>query len=84
MAIEVILPKLDWTKDSAIIIEWLKKEGEHVEKGESLLVIETDNATVGLESPGSGILSDSHGEPGQEVPAGSVIAYLLEPDEKAP
>jgi pyruvate dehydrogenase E2 component (dihydrolipoamide acetyltransferase) len=84
MATKVIMPKLEMAQESATIIEWLKKEGEQVKKGEPLLVIETDKVTVELESPGSGSLSGVRGEPGQEIPVTEVIAYLLEPGEKLP
>jgi pyruvate dehydrogenase E2 component (dihydrolipoamide acetyltransferase) len=84
MATKVIMPKLEMAQESATIIEWLKKEGDQVKKGEPLLVIETDKVTVELESPGSGALSGIRGEPGQEIPVTEVIAYLLEPGEQLP
>jgi pyruvate dehydrogenase E2 component (dihydrolipoamide acetyltransferase) len=84
MATKVIMPKLEMAQESATIVEWLKQEGEQVEKGEPLLVIETDKVTVELESPGSGLLSAVRGEPGEEIPVTEVIAYLLEPGEKPP
>jgi pyruvate dehydrogenase E2 component (dihydrolipoamide acetyltransferase) len=84
MATKVIMPKLEMAQESATIIEWLKQEGDHIEKGEPLLVIETDKVTVELESPGSGHLSSVRGEPGEEIPVTQVIAYLLEPGEEPP
>ncbi|UCF62254.1 MAG: 2-oxo acid dehydrogenase subunit E2 [Anaerolineaceae bacterium] len=84
MATKVIMPKLEMAQESATIIEWLKREGDQVEKGEPLLVIETDKVTVELESPGSGLLSSVRGDPGEEIPVTKVIAYLLEPGEEPP
>jgi pyruvate dehydrogenase E2 component (dihydrolipoamide acetyltransferase) len=84
MATKVIMPKLEMAQESATIIEWLKQEGDHIEKGEPLLVIETDKVTVELESPGSGLLSSVRGDPGEEIPVTRVIAYLLEPGEEPP
>jgi pyruvate dehydrogenase E2 component (dihydrolipoamide acetyltransferase) len=84
MATKVIMPKLEMAQESATIVEWLKQEGDHIEKGEPLLVIETDKVTVELESPGSGLLSAVRGEPGEEIPVTEVIAYLLEPGEEPP
>jgi pyruvate dehydrogenase E2 component (dihydrolipoamide acetyltransferase) len=84
MATKVIMPKLEMAQESATIIEWLKQEGDHIEKGEPFLVIETDKVTVELESPGSGLLSSVRGDPGEEIPVTQVIAYLLEPGEEPP
>jgi len=84
MATKVIMPKLEMAQESATIIEWLKHEGDQIEKGEPLLVIETDKVTVELESPGSGVLSSVRGDPGEEIPVTQVIAYLLEPGEEPP
>lgn len=84
MATKVIMPKLEMAQESATIIEWLKQEGDHIEKGEPFLVIETDKVTVELESPGSGLLSNVRGDPGEEIPVTQVIAYLLEPGEEPP
>ena len=36
MAIPVIMPKLEMTQETATVVEWLKQEGDHVEKGEPL------------------------------------------------
>jgi len=63
-------------------LRWLKGEGESVVKGEPLMEIETDKATVEIESPGSGSLSQWSAKPGDEVPVGRVIAVLLEQKDK--
>jgi pyruvate dehydrogenase E2 component (dihydrolipoamide acetyltransferase) len=84
MPIEVILPKLEMAQESATIIEWLKQEGDSVEKGEPLLMMETDKVTFELEAPGSGLLAVIRGELGVEIPVTTIIAYLLEPGEQVP
>ena len=56
MVTTVIMPQMGLTMEEGKIVEWLKKEGERVEKGEPLLQIETDKVTLEVESPGSGIL----------------------------
>jgi len=84
VATKVILPKLEMAQETATIVEWLKHEGDHVRKGEPLLVIETDKVTFELESPGTGVLSRVSATPGQELPVTQVIAYLLEPGERLP
>jgi len=82
MPVPVINPKLEMAQETATIVEWLKQEGEPVEKGEPLLTVETDKVTVEVESPASGILAGVRAMPGQVVPVTEVIAYILQPGEE--
>jgi pyruvate dehydrogenase E2 component (dihydrolipoamide acetyltransferase) len=84
MAIPVIMPKLEMSQEEATIVEWLKREGERVEKGEYLLAVETDKVTVEIESPASGILAGIRASSQELVPVTEIIAYILEPGEKGP
>ena len=61
MPIDVILPALGMSQDTGKIVQWLKSEGEHVVKGEPLVEIETDKATVEIEVPADGVLAPGHG-----------------------
>lgn len=81
MATQVILPALGMAQETGIIVRWLKEEGEEVAKGEPLLEIETDKATVEIEAPASGILSNVTGTVGVEIPVGQVIASIKAPGE---
>ena len=56
MAIRILMPKLSFIVTRGTILEWLQKPGDSVNKGEPLLVIESEKATVEVESPGTGIL----------------------------
>jgi pyruvate dehydrogenase E2 component (dihydrolipoamide acetyltransferase) len=84
MAIAVILPKLDEAMRTGTIMEWKKKEGERVEKGEVILIIETEKVNFEIVAEDSGILSKITAEAGDEVPVGAIIAFILQPGEKAP
>ena len=84
MATPVIMPKLEMAQETATVIEWLKQEGEQVEKGEPLLTVETDKVTVEIESPASGILAGVRVAPQQVVPVTEIIAYILQPGEELP
>lgn len=84
MAKEVILPKFGFTQEESEILEWLKKEGETVEKGEPIAVVTTDKISMEVESPESGILAGIKYPVGSIVPVTKIIAYILEPGEKAP
>jgi len=84
LATEVIMPALGVAQEKGILIRWLKTEGEPVTKGEPLMEVETDKATVEIEAPASGILANVTASPGDEVPVGHRIAVLVTQGEKTP
>jgi len=84
MATDVIMPALGMAQEKGSLVSWLKKEGESVTKGEPLMEVETDKATVEVEAPASGILAYVTAAPGDEVPVGQKIAVILAPGEALP
>jgi pyruvate dehydrogenase E2 component (dihydrolipoamide acetyltransferase) len=78
----VILPRLGVTMTSAIIVAWEKKEGDHVDRGELLVVIESEKATIELESPYEGFLRKILVEEESEAQVGEPIAIIAAEDEK--
>jgi pyruvate dehydrogenase E2 component (dihydrolipoamide acetyltransferase) len=84
MATAVIMPKVDMVMESGTFVEWLKGEGEHVEKGEPLFEIMTDKASIEIESPASGVLAGVRAKPDEVIPVTEVIAYILEEGEELP
>lgn len=83
MPTNVIMPALGVAQQTGTLLKWLKKEGESVSKGEPLMEIETDKATVEIDAPASGILTQVIAQPGDEVPVGNRIALILAPGESA-
>ena len=86
MAIEVLVPRLGWTMEEGVFVEWLKQDGETVLPGELVYRIEGDKALTEVESMDGGILRippDSPA-PGSVVPVGALLAYLVQPGERAP
>jgi pyruvate dehydrogenase E2 component (dihydrolipoamide acetyltransferase) len=81
MPTNVIMPALGVAQQTGTLLKWLKKEGASVSKGEPLMEIETDKATVEIEAPASGILTQVMAQPGDEVPVGNRIALILAPGE---
>jgi pyruvate dehydrogenase E2 component (dihydrolipoamide acetyltransferase) len=81
MSTQVILPALGMAQETGIIVRWLKAEGQEVVKGEPLVEVETDKATVEIEAPSSGILANVIGTVGVEIPVGQVIASIMAPAE---
>jgi pyruvate dehydrogenase E2 component (dihydrolipoamide acetyltransferase) len=84
MATDVILPALGMSQDTGKIVQWLKSEGEHVVKGEPLVEIETDKATVEIEASADGVLARVSASNGDDVPVGQVIALILSANEVLP
>ena len=76
-----IMPKMDMDQEQVTINEWLKQEGEFVEKGEPVVVIETDKITSEVEAPASGKLARILYQENQTAPVTKVVAYILEEGE---
>lgn len=79
MAIEITVPRLGWSMDEGTFSEWLKREGEWVDKGQMLFVLEGDKAAQEIESFDEGTLhlSPDSPRPGEVVKVGQVIGHLL-------
>jgi len=73
----IIVPDMGEEIAEAQIVEWTKHEGAEVNKGEVLLIIETDKATLEIESPQSGYLHII-GRAGQSYPTNEVIGWIAE------
>jgi pyruvate dehydrogenase E2 component (dihydrolipoyllysine-residue acetyltransferase) len=83
MPTDVIMPALGVAQETGTLLNWLKAEGQSVTKGEPLMEVETDKATVEIEAPASGILANVTASAGDEVPVGNRIAVILAPGEVA-
>lgn len=84
MAKDVVMPALGMAQETGILLEWLKAEGDEVKKGEPLMLVETDKASVEIEAQVDGILTNVEIGPGDEVPVGTRIAILLGEGESLP
>jgi pyruvate dehydrogenase E2 component (dihydrolipoamide acetyltransferase) len=78
---EVTMPQAGNTMEDGTIVRWLKREGEAVREGESLLEIETDKANIEVESAHGGTLLKVLCPEGRTVPVHAVIAVIGEPGE---
>lgn len=78
------MPKLGQTVDDGHITSWLVEEGNDVELGEPLLVVETDKAQVEVECVAEGVLLKIVVPAGETVSSGTVIAYVGEPGDEIP
>jgi pyruvate dehydrogenase E2 component (dihydrolipoamide acetyltransferase) len=74
--IEVIVPQVGQDISTAVILEWKKKQGEEVAKGEVIAEVESDKAAFEVEAEADGVLAEIlHGE-GEEVEVFRPIAYI--------
>jgi pyruvate dehydrogenase E2 component (dihydrolipoamide acetyltransferase) len=78
------MPALGVAQQTGTLLKWLKADGQTVTKGEPLMEIETDKATVEIEASASGVLTSISAKPGDEVPVGQTIALILAPGEAVP
>lgn len=78
------MPALGMAQETGTLLQWFKTAGDPVTKGEPLMEIETDKATVEIEAPASGILARVTAQPGDVIPVGERIALILAPGESEP
>ena len=84
MVKEIIMPKFGFTQEESEILEWLKKDGDKVEKGDPIATVSTDKLSMEVEAPETGILSGIRYKVGDVVPVTKIIAYILQPGESIP
>ncbi len=86
MAIEIVMPKLGWTMEEGILDEWIKQDGDEVQPGDIIFVVESDKALQEIEAFDGGILRISPDAPpvGSTVKIGELLAYLVAPGESSP
>jgi 2-oxoglutarate dehydrogenase E2 component (dihydrolipoamide succinyltransferase) len=76
MAVEVIVPQLGESIREVQIVEWLKQEGDAVEKDEALVELDTEKATVQIPAPASGRVASIVKNSGEFANVGDVIGSL--------
>ena len=81
---KILVPKLGQTMEEATIEKWHKQEGDKVKKGDVILEITTDKATLEVESFVTGTLRKLLASEGVTLPVNTVIALVGEPDDALP
>jgi pyruvate dehydrogenase E2 component (dihydrolipoamide acetyltransferase) len=84
MATPIIMPKFGQMTEESVIVEWLKKEGDAVAKGDTLFTVETDKSVMEVESFEEGTLLKIAVKPGVSVSVQSVVGFLGKPGEAIP
>ena len=81
MAEIIRMPKMSDTMEEGVIASWLKKVGYEIKSGDILAEVETDKATMELESYDDGTLLHIGIKDGESVPVNGIIAIIGEKDE---
>ncbi len=82
--VDVVVPKVGLTVESAEVLGWRKAVGDPVSEGEPLVDLAADKSDLEIEAPGSGVLAEILAQPGEEVPLGSVIGRIQTDGSAAP
>jgi pyruvate dehydrogenase E2 component (dihydrolipoamide acetyltransferase) len=82
MAETINMPKLGFDMVEGTLVRWVKQVGENINKGDVLAEIETDKATVEVESPASGVVLQHMVDQGTVVPVNAPIAVVGAAGEK--
>jgi pyruvate dehydrogenase E2 component (dihydrolipoamide acetyltransferase) len=81
MATRIDMPQLGLTMETGTILQWLKAVGDTVEKGQPVVLIQTDKVEYEVESPAAGTLLKVAAQEGAELPVGSLMAVIGEAGE---
>ncbi len=84
MAREVRLPQLGQTMEEGTIVSCMVKVGDEVKKGDIIFEIETDKATLEMESPADGFVKHIFCQLDQTLPVGAPLLILGDKDEQVP
>ncbi|MES2789651.1 MAG: dihydrolipoamide acetyltransferase family protein, partial [Planctomycetota bacterium] len=79
MPIPVVVPRLGWTMEQGVFVEWLKREGDTIRIGDPIFVLEGEKATQDIESTDAGVLKilSTGPRPGDTIDVGATVGYLL-------
>lgn len=80
----IIMPKTGMAMEEGVIIQWLKKEGDRIEKGDPVVEVETDKSTMEVEADYEGTLVKILRKEGETVPVTEVIGWIGEEGEEIP
>ena len=81
MAMKVIIPITGHKESRGTIGMWFKRKGDPVQKGEPLCTVETEKASIEIESPGDGVLRCILSPRDTEVSAGDCVGIIAAKDE---
>ena len=84
MATNVMLPQWGMNMEDGLLVKWLVKEGDAVEKGQALVEVETAKINSELEAPEAGLVAHIMVSEGTTVDVGTIVVVLGQPGEDVP
>lgn len=75
---EFLMPTLGADMTDGTLVQWKKKEGDRIAKGETIAEVDTEKAAIDVESHTTGIIERLITRPGDKVPVGAVMAIIRE------
>jgi pyruvate/2-oxoglutarate dehydrogenase complex dihydrolipoamide acyltransferase (E2) component len=67
-----------------IVVKWLKRKGQKVQKGEPLVELQTEKVNYELDSPAEGVLLEIVAKEDSEVPVGDALCQIGQPGDVLP
>ncbi|NIV44703.1 MAG: 2-oxo acid dehydrogenase subunit E2, partial [Gammaproteobacteria bacterium] len=84
MVTKVVMPRLSLTMKEGTVIQWFKKEGDLVKKGDPLVEVLSEKVTYDVEAPASGVLRKVLETEGADVVVAGTLGIITEPSEPLP
>jgi pyruvate dehydrogenase E2 component (dihydrolipoamide acetyltransferase) len=81
--IEFRMPTLGADMEAGTLVEWLKKPGDAVARGDIIAVVDTEKGAIEIEVFDAGVIDRVVVQPGQKTPVGTVLALIRSPEEPA-
>lgn len=75
------MPSLGADMDAGTLVEWYKRTGDTLKRGDIIALVETQKGAIEIEVFKDGTLGEIKVNPGQKVPVGAVLATIMEPGE---
>lgn len=75
------MPALGADMEAGTLVEWLKKPGDTITRGDIIAIVDTEKGAIEIEVFDDGVIDRAVVEPGQKVPVGTVLAVIRAPGE---
>ena len=79
---EVFMPALSSTMKEGKVVSWLKSEGDEIEAGEAIMVVESDKADMDVEAFEDGFLAKILVDEGEMAPVGDAVALIVDSEDE--
>ena len=81
---DFLMPSLGADMDDGKLVEWLKKPGDTLKRGDVVAVVETQKGAIEIEVFADGVLEQTIAKPGETLPVGALLAVIRSAGEVSP